>query len=177
MDVKQPFYARTTFGHTVVGLIIALVGAVIFTPVGVLVTRRFFPENQSITSTKDHPTTPAAPSIAIEDKNTQSGKEQVTPPKESQAVEARVQMPNPEETMLNMEYESLTSRLSAVDESLTRRAHDLGELPVKPEIVSSVQTSRSDLAAARMELQNRDFHDAASRMERVRTALEYLESL
>jgi hypothetical protein len=78
---------------------------------------------------------------------------------------------------LNAEYESLISRFSAIDKSLTQRAHDLGDLPIKPEIASALELCRSDLAAAQAALYTGNSDLALSRMNRVREKLRYLESL
>jgi hypothetical protein len=78
---------------------------------------------------------------------------------------------------LKADYDSLANRLSAAEASLRERAHDLGNQPIKPEIVSSVETCRSDLAAAREALAMGNADSAVSRLNRAKEQLKYLESL
>ena len=75
------------------------------------------------------------------------------------------------------EYDSLQNRFTAVESTLKTRAQDLGSQPLKPEIISSLETVRSDLAAARHALSVGNLPAAALRMQRAKDALKYLESL
>jgi hypothetical protein len=75
------------------------------------------------------------------------------------------------------QYDSLNSRFAAVEASLQQRTRDLGNLPMKPEITASIQTTRLDLAEAQGALSQGDLDRAALRLKRVEEALKYLESL
>ena len=78
---------------------------------------------------------------------------------------------------LKEDYDSLAARFSAIDASLEQRAHDLGSIPIKPEIASALGTCRSDLAAVKRDLLKGNVEAASTRLNRLRLALTYLESL
>jgi hypothetical protein len=78
---------------------------------------------------------------------------------------------------LTPEYDALEGRFAAVNQSLTQRARDLGDLPPKPEIAAALGTTRADLAAVGKALEGRNCDAAKLRMERVKKNLSYLESL
>lgn len=77
---------------------------------------------------------------------------------------------------IQAEYDSLTARLAAVEESLKQRTADLKD-PIKPEITGAIRTSQADLLAAHKLLMNGNIEDAVKRLDRVKEALKYLESL
>jgi hypothetical protein len=85
--------------------------------------------------------------------------------------------PSPQERALNEEYDSLKAQLAAIEASLSQRASDLGGLPIKPEIAESIETSRSDLVAARDGISSGHLNVAIERLKRVKEALRYLRSL
>jgi hypothetical protein len=78
---------------------------------------------------------------------------------------------------LAAEYDSLVSRLTAAESSIRRRSRDIGDQPLKPQIGNAIEASRSDLAVAHEALARRDIDGAILRMNRVKEALKYLESL
>lgn len=90
-------------------------------------------------------------------------------------------MPSPRssatEGELKAEYDAFTTRLTSVEASLRDRTRERGDLPVKPEVNSAIQTSKLDLLSAHKSLSNGNPNDAAKRLNRVKEALKYLESL
>ena len=84
---------------------------------------------------------------------------------------------DPRKEQLLEQYDAFNSRFSAIEASLHQRASDLGNLPVKPEVTASIQTTRSDLAEANSALSQGNLDRAAIRLKRVEEALKYLESL
>jgi hypothetical protein len=176
MPEREPFYSKSTLGYLVVGLTIAIAGGVASAPLGNLVAQWFLSKGHPARLEALHPIAPTPSQAAPEDGKSQSGKSE-TREEQDRGSTARVAHVDPQETELHMEYDRLVARLAAVDESLTQRQRDLAGLPVKPEIVTSLRTSQSDLAAAEMALRSRKWDVAAQRMEQVRAELKYLESL
>jgi hypothetical protein len=84
---------------------------------------------------------------------------------------------DPQSASVSLEYDSLNERFSAVNQSLTQRASDLGNLPLKPEVAAALGTARADLAAIKRALHERNWNVATKRMGRVKKTLSYLESL
>jgi hypothetical protein len=78
---------------------------------------------------------------------------------------------------LQSEYDTLTSRIAAVAASLQQRARDLGDAPIKPEITAGLGDCRLDIAAAKKAIDRRENAVARSRMDHIKSALKYLESL
>jgi hypothetical protein len=78
---------------------------------------------------------------------------------------------------LREQYDSFSSRFSAVEGSLRKRALDLGDQSIKPEITAALQTTRSDLAETRDALAARDLDRAERRLRGIDEELRYLESL
>lgn len=100
-----------------------------------------------------------------------------TPKRDESKPNIKVGRLDPRQEQLAEQYDSFNSRFSAVEASLQKRASDLGNLPIKPEITASIQTTRSDLAEAHGALAQGDLDRAAGRLKRVEEALKYLESL
>jgi hypothetical protein len=78
---------------------------------------------------------------------------------------------------LVMDYEALLGRFSAVEASLRQRIIDLAGAPPKPEILAELTTCRQDLAKTKTAIDAADKATTKLRLQRVRKALEYLESL
>jgi hypothetical protein len=164
---RKPLHERSFWGYVVagllVGLVVAFIGAVVFTPLGNRINRGFNPPpgTGSSNPTPEVKTTPkqGQPSPIHND-------ERADPRKE-----------DPRKEQLAVRYDSFSSRFSAVEASLQQRARDLGSLPVKPEVTASLQTTRADLAEAKSALSHGDLDRAALRLKRVEETLKYLESL
>ena len=181
MPGKEPFYSKSTFGYFVVGLGIALVSSVFFTPLGNLVGRRLMERSapeQRLASSNLPPTTTSELNPSL------SGAVNAQPLSSTQASQAtsghvRVEAPlgDPQSASLSLDYDALKERFSAVNQSILLRATDLGGLPLKPEIAAALRTVNADLAATELALQNREWDVAKQRMDRVKKTLNYLESL
>ena len=78
---------------------------------------------------------------------------------------------------LREQFDSFSARFTAVEDSLRRRALDLGNQPIKPEITATLQTARSDLVEAKDALAAGDIDRAKRRLQRITEELSYLESL
>lgn len=76
-----------------------------------------------------------------------------------------------------MQYDALRSRFTAVEGSLKSRMQDLGSQPVKPEIATALQLTRSDLAEVQAALASRNPDGARARLARIEQNLAYLEKL
>ncbi len=181
MRGKEPFYSRSTFGYIVAGLAIALVSAVLFTPLGNLVGKRlmdrFAPEQRPASSNVPPTTTSTLdPSTSAKVNAQPVSKTPASPPL---GRHPRVQAPpaDPQGASLSLEYDSLKERFSAVNQSIMQRASDLGGLSLKPEIAAALGTVKADLAATDQALQDRKWNVAKQRMERVKKTLNNLETL
>ena len=103
--------------------------------------------------------------------------ESPAPAKDDLHPKLKVSSADPRGPSLTLEYDSLKERFSAVNQSLTQRGRDLGNVQIKPEIASALGTTKDDLAAIERALRDRDFNVATERIERVKKTLSYLESL
>jgi hypothetical protein len=147
------------FGYILAGLVVALIGSVVFTPIGNRVDRLFNPPSGA-----GSPTPGPSPLI--------------TPIKqEKSSATHNDERADPRKELLLARYDSFSNRLAAVEASLQQRARDLGDLSIKPEITTAIGTAQSDLAAAKEALSHSDFDRAALRLQRAEEALKYLESL
>lgn len=147
---------REPFKTTVLGIIFfGVLSSLIAAQLGFRIEKLFHRSSGPIPTATPLPTTPA-----------------VTPKSVQSSLVA-----DPRKEQLGEQYDSFNSRFSAIESSLQQRAHDLGNLPMKPEITQSIQTTRSDLAEAQNALLQGDFDRAALRLKRVEKALKYLESL
>ncbi len=152
MSEKEPFYRRTTFGYLSSGLLVALVSTMVFSP---LRDRIFSHVTEQVS-----PTPTATPQ----------------PPKTDTRDKKNLHTDLNAERMRE-EYDSLSSRFTAVEGSLKQRSLDLGNQPMKPEITAALQTARSDLAETKDALAAGDFDRAKRRLQRIEEKLSYLESL
>jgi len=119
MRGKEPFYSRSTFGYIVAGLAIALVSAVLFTPLGNLVGKRlmdrFAPEQRPASSNVPPTTTSTLdPSTSAKVNAQPVSKTPASPPL---GRHPRVQAPpaDPQGASLSLEYDSLKERFTGGD--------------------------------------------------------------
>ena len=75
------------------------------------------------------------------------------------------------------DYDQLKSRFTAIEKSLGERERNMDGLTLRPEIRSTLETTRADLAAAALALAREDSAVANQRLDRARSGLKYLEAL
>jgi CHASE3 domain sensor protein len=83
---------------------------------------------------------------------------------------------DPERNALLSEVEGYLHRFQAAESSLNRRMKDLEGLSPKPEIISAIETCRSELAHAKQALDRNDSNSARASVARIKQPLAYLES-
>jgi hypothetical protein len=179
---QQPLHQRSALGYVLVSLAVSIITVVLITPLGTFLVHKIAPEGDS---GPNHPGSGKQTTSRTLSEDTQKG----TPPIPSrQTFVQRAKIPDVsrsvprrpnegEHNELDLDYDSLASRLSAVKESLRLRSHDLGAAPIKPEITAALKTGQLDLAEAHKALSRGNTDAAKLRMNRVRETLSYLESL
>jgi hypothetical protein len=78
---------------------------------------------------------------------------------------------------LSSDYDQLKSRFTAIEQSLAERERNMSGLTLRPEIRSTLETTRADLAAAALALSREDTTVATQRLDRARSGLKFLEAL
>jgi hypothetical protein len=167
---ERPLYERSTLAYIAAGIVIFLAGSFLWRTLApsehnVPVSQPVFPRDAKRSALPDH-TTSRPPDEASAEKGSNKSSNATTHSPNDVQLEA-----------LKADCDSLQNRLSAAASSLRERGRDLDTQPMKPEIISAMETCQSDLAAAREALSVRDSARAVIRMNRAKELLKYLESL
>jgi hypothetical protein len=78
---------------------------------------------------------------------------------------------------LSTDYDRLKSRFAAIERSLGEREKNMNGLTLRPEIRSTLESTRADLAAAFAALSRADTAMASRRLDRAQNGLKFLEAL
>jgi hypothetical protein len=186
MGKREPWHQRSAIGYTLITLFAGFVTVVVFTPLGNYIEGYIKPVSQK-RSVPAGSAGPAETTSSTRRPDSDEGRildktppkpaaHAISEPKKTQLEDAGIRDDAWKERLIQ-QYDSCSGRFAAIDTSLHKRSADLNGLPIKPEIVTALETSRSDLAAVKEELSRGELEHASQRLKRLEESLKYLESL